>query len=81
MPNYNRPTKSLMEEWAKEHLDPGQIFDKGAPTRWFAERYPLTRPTTVGMHVEGMSVNNPVRSYAGIWVTRPIRRRCEPASR
>ena len=60
---YERPTKSLMADWAKEHLTPGQIFNKAAPVRWFAEHYPKIKRNTVGMHVEGMSVNNRNRKH------------------
>ncbi len=63
MPIYERPTKSLMADWAKEHLVPGQTFKKAAPTQWFADHYPKIKRNTVGMHVEGMSVNNPIRKH------------------
>jgi hypothetical protein len=55
---YERPTKSLMADWAKEHLTRGQTFKKSAAVQWFAEKYPKIKHNTVGMHVEGMSVNN-----------------------
>ena len=61
MPIYDRPTKSLMADWAKENLTSGQVFNRSAPIKWFAEKYPKTKSTTVGGHVEGMSVNNRVR--------------------
>ena len=60
---YERPTKSLMTDWAKEHLSQGQIFKKAEPVRWFAEHYPKIKSNTVDMHVEGMSVNNTVRKH------------------
>jgi len=60
---YERPTKSLLADWAREHLAPGQVFKKEAPIRWFSERYAKIKRTTVGMHVEAMSVNNPVRKH------------------
>jgi hypothetical protein len=60
---YERPTKSLMADWAREHLSPGQIFKKSAVVQWFAEHYPKIKSNTVNMHVEGMSVNNPVRKH------------------
>ena len=63
MPIYERPTKSLMADWAKEHLSAGQIFKKSAVERWFAERYPKIKRNTVNMHVEGMSVNNRNRKH------------------
>ena len=63
MPIYSRPTKSLMVDWAKKHLSPGQIFSKDVPGRWFAEHYPKINRNTVHMHVEGMSVNNQVRKH------------------
>jgi endonuclease len=55
---YDRPTKSLMADWAKAHLSPGQTFGKAEPVKWFAQNYPKIKSNTVAMHVEGMSVNN-----------------------
>jgi hypothetical protein len=63
MPIYERPTKSLMTAWAAEHLSTGQIFKKTAPVQWFTEHYPKIKSNTVSMHIEGMSVNNPVRKH------------------
>ncbi len=60
---YERPTKSLMTDRAKEQLSQGQIFKKAEPVRWFAEHYPKIKSNTVDMHVEGMSVNNTVRKH------------------
>src|SRR5580704_14040390 len=60
---YERPTKSLMADWAKQHLGQGQTFNKAAPMQWFAEHYPKIKSNTVSMHVEGMSVNNSVRKH------------------
>jgi endonuclease len=56
---YDRPTKALMQDFARDKLKPGQQFHKREAVAWFRERYPKIRPTTVGMHVEGMAVNNP----------------------
>ncbi len=52
-----------MAEWAKANLTPGQTFSKTAPLSWFAEHYSKIKPQTVRMHVDGMSVNNPVRRH------------------
>jgi hypothetical protein len=60
---YDRPTKTLMAEWAKEHLKPGQVFRKADPIRWFTEHYPKIKRNTLALHVDGMSVNNPVRKH------------------
>jgi hypothetical protein len=60
---YEKPTKTLMREFAKERLKPGQIFEKSDAVGWFAEHYPKVRPTTVQMHVEGMAVNSTVRKH------------------
>lgn len=61
---YERSTKSLMGDWVKEKkLLPGQIFKKSDAANWFAEHYPKIKRKTVEMHVEGMSVNNPVRKH------------------
>lgn len=58
MPIYDKPTKTLMAEWAKQHLKVGQMFSKAEPVRWFAEHYSKLQPNTIRMHVDGMSVNN-----------------------
>jgi len=60
---YPRPTKSLMTDWVKEHLKSGQTFTRSDVARWFAEHYPKIKRTTVNMHVDGMSTNNPVRKH------------------
>jgi hypothetical protein len=60
---YERPTKSLMVDWAKDHVVPGQIFRKSEPVQWFAKHYPKIKRNTVVMHVEGMSTNNHVRKH------------------
>lgn len=58
---YDRPTKVLMHDFAAEKLQKGQVFHKGLAREWFAEHYPNLNPHTVGMHVEGMAVNNAKR--------------------
>jgi endonuclease len=63
MPIYDRPTKSLMADWAKAHLKPNQDFSKSDVVPWFAQHYPKIKRNTVGMHIEGMSINNPVRKH------------------
>src|SRR5258708_1386511 len=63
MPIYERPTKALMTDWAKEHLKPGQTFTKFDAARWFVEHYPKINGKTVCMHVEIMSINNRVRKH------------------
>src|SRR4051812_24019056 len=63
MPIYDRPTKSLIADWAKQHLAPGQVFNKAAPVQWFAEHYPKTNRNTVILHIEGMSTNNKNRKH------------------
>jgi len=52
-----------MHDWAAQHLQPGQTFNKSEPIQWFSEHYPKIKSNTVGMHVEGMSVNNPTRRH------------------
>lgn len=54
---YERPTKSLMADWAREHLARGQTFNRAAAVQWFAEKYPKIKPATVKVHVDVMSVN------------------------
>jgi hypothetical protein len=63
MPIYDRPTKSLMADWAKATLKPNQTFSKSDVVPWFAQHYPKIKRSTVGMHVEGMSINNPFRKH------------------
>jgi len=63
MPIYDRPTKTLMTEWANEHLRPGQFFGKPEPAAWFRNHYPDIKRNTVNMHVDAMSVNNHVRRH------------------
>jgi endonuclease len=71
MPIYDRPTKALMHDFAQERLKPGQQFGKGEAVAWFRERYPKIKPATVGMHVEGMAVNNPTfrKHHANILIS------------
>jgi hypothetical protein len=63
MPVYEKPTKTLMLDFAKEILKPGQAFDKRAAVDWFKTHYPEIRPTTVQMHVEGMAINSNTRKH------------------
>lgn len=63
MPTYDKPTKVLMMDWAKDNLKSGQIFAKSEPVAWFKLHYPLIKSNTVEMHVEGMSVNNRIRKH------------------
>lgn len=63
MSKYDKPTKTLMAEWAKDNLQPGVLFSKAQPVAWFRTNYPAIKPNTVEMHVEGMSVNNPLRKH------------------
>jgi hypothetical protein len=52
-----------MHDWARENLSPGQVFSKSAPVAWFRQHYPKIKSTTVGMHVEGMGINNRNRKH------------------
>ena len=63
MPIYDRPTKSLMADWAKDNLKPDQVFSKSDVVPWFAQHYPKIKRNNVGMEVEAMSINNPVRKH------------------
>src|SRR4051812_40293726 len=63
MPIYDRPTKSLMADWTKDHLKPNQVFSKSDVVPWFAEHYPKINRNTVAMHLEAMSTNNPGRKH------------------
>jgi hypothetical protein len=66
MPNYDRPTKTLMLDWVKDHLQPGKVFTRGDVIRWFAEHYPKTKRSTVNVHVDVMSTNNTGRKHHNI---------------
>lgn len=63
MPIYDRPTKSLMADWAKANLKPNQTFSKSDVVPWFAQHYPKIKRNTVGMHLEAMSINSPLRKH------------------
>lgn len=63
MPIYDRPTKVLMQEFAKAELTPGKAFDWSLAVKWFAEHYPRIKSATVKMHVDGMAINSPVRVH------------------
>lgn len=60
---YDRPTRTLMGEWAKQHVLAGQTFDKAVVVGWFKVNYPKIKSNTVAMHVESMSINNPLRRH------------------
>lgn len=60
---YDRPVRFLMQEFAKEKLVPGQVFSKHDAEVWFQQHYSKIKPVTVGMHVEGMSVNSVLRKH------------------
>jgi hypothetical protein len=63
MPIYEKPTKELMHEFARQMLTPDQTFDKSDAVAWFSEHYPRIKANTVQMHVEGMSVNSSLRKH------------------
>jgi hypothetical protein len=60
---YERPTKILMREFADANLKKGQRFSKDDAVNWFRAHYPKIQPATVGMHVDGMSVNSRLRKH------------------
>jgi endonuclease len=60
---YERPTKDLMHDFARDRLKPGQVFEKRDAVQWFKDRYPRIKSNTVGMHVEGMAINSPHRKH------------------
>ena len=65
MPIYGKSTvKELMHEFAAQKLKPGQVFTRQDAARWFAKHYPKIKSNTVGMHVDGMSVQSPRRRHA-----------------
>lgn len=60
---YDRPTRYLLADFAKEKLQTGQSFAKSEAQAWFSKHYPKTNPITVAMHVEGMAVNSSQRKH------------------
>ena len=52
-----------MHEFAAQKLKPGQVFSRKDAVRWFADHYPDIKSNTVGLHVDGMSVNSPQRRH------------------
>jgi hypothetical protein len=60
---YERPTKSLMTDWAKATLKQGQTFTKDDAVRWFAQHYPKIKGSTVHVHVDVMSINSASRKH------------------
>ena len=63
MPIYEKPTRELMHEFADQELKPSQVFSRKDAVRWFANHYPDIKSNTVGLHVDGMSVNSPQRRH------------------
>jgi len=45
---------------AAQHLLPRQTFKNSEPIQWLSGHYPKIKRNTIGMHSEGMSVNNPI---------------------
>lgn len=60
---YDKPTKTLMGEFAKENLSSGQVFTKRDAVAWFTKHYPDIKSTTVQAHVEAMAVNSRSRKH------------------
>ena len=52
-----------MHEFAAQKLTLGQVFSRKDAIRWFAEHYPDIKSNTVGLHVDGMSVNSLFRRH------------------
>jgi len=63
MPIYDKPTKALMHEFVEDAIKKGQTFKKNDAVKWFGSNYPNIKPTTVRMHVDGMSVNSNTRKH------------------
>lgn len=64
MPIYDRSTKDLMHEFANSELKPRQPFTKLDAQKWFAAHYPKIKSNTVGMHVDGMTIDNARRKHS-----------------
>lgn len=63
MPIYEKPTKALMYDFAKEKLRKGQIFSRDEAIQWFKQNYPNIKSNTVGLHVNGMAINSELRKH------------------
>jgi endonuclease len=63
MPIYDKPTKELMKEFVAQEIKLGQVFSKNDAARWFTTHYPDIKSNTVKMHVDGMSINSPLRKH------------------
>jgi hypothetical protein len=63
MPIYDRPTKTLMKDFAAANLSKGQRFRRDDAINWFRAHYPKIQPGTVSMHVEAMAVNSRLRKH------------------
>jgi hypothetical protein len=63
MPIYERPTKSLLADWAKASLKPDQTFGKAEAVRWFAQHYPKIKRGTVNLRIECMAINSHSREH------------------
>jgi hypothetical protein len=55
---YDKTTKELILDWARERLRADEAFSPEPVVAWFAARYPLLDPKTVRAHLEGMCANN-----------------------
>ena len=56
---YDRPSKVLMAEWAKEHLKSGQYYTASQIVGWFMTAYPkFESRASVSADVQAMCVNN-----------------------
>ncbi len=60
---FETDSKELMHEFAAQKLKPGQVFSRKDAAHWFADHYPKIKGNTVGLHVEGMSVNSRSRRH------------------
>ena len=63
MPIYEKSTRELLHELGAQELKSGQVFSRRDAVRWFADHYPDIKSNTVGLHVDGMSVNSPQRRH------------------
>lgn len=59
---YDKPTKTLLREWASENLEKGRLFTRADAVRWFGEHYPKLATGTITAHITSMAVNNTGRS-------------------
>jgi endonuclease len=63
MPIYDRPTKAIMWDFAKEKLKLGDVFSPHEAVDWFLQHFSQIKSNTVRIHVDCMAVNSRSRKH------------------